>query len=69
MRKVMRIWLRRILQEPVAVQGFIQTLLPLLVVFGLLKLNEAQLGALCAFTAAFLSFITRMHVTPLKNLR
>jgi hypothetical protein len=65
----MRLWTKRILEEPVVAQGLIQTFLPVLVVFGVLRLNQNQLGALYAFTAALLAFITRMHVTPRKVWR
>lgn len=63
-------WLiKQIKKEPVLFQGVIQTLFPLLIAFGLLNLSENQLGALYAFAAALLSFITRTQVTPLSDPR
>jgi hypothetical protein len=63
-------WLfKQIRQEPVLFQGLIQALFPVLVAFGVLQLQESQLGALYAFTAALLSFLTRSQVTPLSNPR
>jgi hypothetical protein len=63
-------WLfKQIKQEPVLFQGLIQALFPVLVAFGVLQLQDSQLGTLYAFTAALLSFLTRIQVTPLSNPR
>lgn len=63
-------WLfKQIRQEPVLFQGLVQALFPVLVAFGVLQLQESQLGVLYAFTAALLSFLTRTQVTPLSNPR
>ncbi len=59
----------QIKQEPVMFQMVIQTLLPLLVAFGVVTLSEQRLGAIYAFAAALLSFVARTQVTPLANPR
>jgi hypothetical protein len=64
LQKIMRVWIRRILEEPVAIQTAIQTFLPLLVAFGVVQFDEKQLGALSAFIIAISSLVTRAHVTP-----
>lgn len=62
--------LQQIRQEPVLFQGVIQSLFPLLTTLGIFnQLQDNQLGALYAFTAALLSFLTRTQVTPLANPR
>ncbi|NJM59326.1 MAG: hypothetical protein HC849_02560 [Oscillatoriales cyanobacterium RU_3_3] len=61
--------LKQIRQDPVLFQGLIQALFPVLVTFGVLQLQDSQLGVLYAFTAALLSFLTRTQVTPLSNPR
>jgi uncharacterized membrane protein YjjP (DUF1212 family) len=64
------IWIiDQIRQEPVLFQGVIQAFFPVLIAFGILKLQEEQLGVLYAFTASLLAFLTRIHVTPLSNPR
>ncbi len=61
-------WLfKQIKEEPVLFQMVIQTLLPLLVALGFLRLSEERLGAIYAFAAALLSFFTRTQVTPVSN--
>lgn len=57
----------QIRQEPVLFQGVVQAFFPVLISFGIIKLQENQLGTLYAFTAALLAFITRIHVTPISN--
>ncbi len=59
---------QKIKQEPVLFQGLIQALLALLIAFGL-KLEPGKMGAILAFSAAVLSFLTRQVVTPSANPR
>jgi hypothetical protein len=49
--------------EPVAAQGMMQTTLALVCAFGL-GLTAYQIGAILAFSAAVLTFVTRRLVTP-----
>ena len=53
----------RIRTEPVLVTGFLQTVLGLLLAFGV-NLSPEQTGAVLAVTAAALAFIARKQVTP-----
>jgi hypothetical protein len=53
-------------QEPVLFQGLIQAALSLSIAFGT-DLSGEKIGAILAFTAALLSFVTRTQVTPLVN--
>jgi hypothetical protein len=50
-------------KEPVAFQAVVQTGLALSVAFGT-SLSSGQVGAIMAFTAALLAFITRRAVNP-----
>lgn len=52
--------------EPVALQGLLQAGLALAMAFGL-NLDAHKQGAILAFTAALLGFITRQVVTPVAN--
>lgn len=58
----------RVKEEPVAFQGVVQTGLALGIAFGL-NISTEALGAIVAFSAALLSFLTRTQVTPLANPR
>jgi hypothetical protein len=58
--------LRYIREEPVLCQALVQAALALLVAFGT-HLSPSQVGALVAFSAAFLSVLTRSQVTPIAN--
>jgi len=56
----------QIQREPVLFQGLIQAGLSLVVAFGT-DLDPGVIGALVAFSAAALSFLTRTQVTPVTN--
>ncbi len=60
--------LRYIREEPVMCQALVQAALALLVAFGT-HLSTSQVGALVAFSAAFLSVLTRSQVTPVASPR
>lgn len=63
-------WLfKQIRQEPVLFQALLQSFFLVLIAFGNLKLQDNQVTALYAVSAAFLSFITRTQVTPISNPR
>ena len=55
-------------EEPVGLQGVIQSGLALGIAFGLNISNEAM-GAILAFSAALLTWVTRSRVTPMSNPR
>ncbi len=59
---------QKIKEEPVLFQGLLQAFLALLMAFGL-KLDATKIGAILAFSAAVLSFVTRQVVTPTANPR
>lgn len=50
-------------REPVLVYGLVQTILALVLAFGV-DLDTAETGAILAVTAAVLALITRSKVTP-----
>ncbi len=50
-------------REPVMFLAVVQTLIALVVAFGL-KLTPEQIGAVLAFTSAVLGLIARSQVTP-----
>lgn len=50
-------------REPALAMGLVQTLLALLLAFGL-DLTGEQVGAVTAASAAVLSFVVRSKVTP-----
>lgn len=50
-------------REPVMVYGLVQTILALILAFGV-DLSTQQTGAILAVTAAVLALITRSKVTP-----
>lgn len=58
----------QIQREPVLFQGLIQAGLSLAVAFGT-NLDAEVIGALVAFSAAVLSFLTRTQVTPMTSLQ
>ncbi len=55
--------INQIKEEPVAFQGLIQVALALGLSFGL-NLSNIQVGAILAFSAAVLAFLTRKVVSP-----
>ena len=55
----MTLWNR----EPALILAFLQTVLALVLAFGL-NLSEEQVGAILAASAAFLGLVTRSQVTP-----
>lgn len=55
--------LTRIKNEPALALGFVQTVLGLVLAFGL-DLSNEQVGAIMAVTAAVLALVTRSQVTP-----
>lgn len=57
--------LTRIKNEPALALGFVQTVLGLVLAFGL-DLSNEQVGAIMAVTAAALALVTRSQVTPVK---
>jgi uncharacterized membrane protein YjjP (DUF1212 family) len=59
--------IKQIKQEPVMFQGLLQALLALLAGFGIIKIDQSQMGLIFAFTASLLAFLTRQAVTPLVN--
>ena len=52
--------------EPALVMGLVQTVLALLLAFGL-DLTDNQLGAILAVTAALLALVTRAKVVPFRQ--
>src|SRR6266496_5286126 len=54
--------------EPVHLQGFVQTVLALVVAMGF-QLTTNQTGAMLAVSASFLSLLTRQQVTPMARPR
>jgi hypothetical protein len=68
MQSVLSNLARNIKQEPVMFQGLVQATLGLFLAFGL-KLSPQQIGGILAFSAAFLSWVTRIQVTPLMAPR
>lgn len=52
--------------EPVMTQAVIQAFLAMLLSFGI-HLTSEQVGAIMAFTAAFLAIIVRSKVTPVNK--
>jgi hypothetical protein len=54
-------------QEPVQVQGLLQTLFGVAVVLGWMKLEPTQVGAILAVSASFLALVAKTQVTPLAN--
>lgn len=55
--------LDRIKNEPALALGLVQTVLGLVLAFGL-DLSNEQVGAIMAVTAAVLALVTRSQVTP-----
>lgn len=55
-----------ILKEPVYTQALVVSAIALGTAFGL-QWNGAQVGAVSAFSAAFLAFLTKQAVTPLAS--
>ena len=55
--------LERIDREPVLITGLVQTLVALVVAFGV-PLTQVQAGAILAATAAVLAIVCRGRVTP-----
>lgn len=55
------IWKR----EPALILGFVQTVLALVLAFGV-ELDTEQVGAILAVTAAVLAVVTRQQVTPTR---
>lgn len=53
-------------REPVLVQGVVQTVLALVLAFGV-DLSNEQVGAILAVTAAVLALVTRQTVTPVNG--
>lgn len=58
--------LDRIRNEPALVSGFVQTVLALVVAFGL-NLSTEQTAAILAVTAAGLALLVRSKVTPVDG--
>lgn len=58
--------LDRIRNEPALVSGFVQTILALVVAFGL-NLSTEQTAAILAVTAAGLALFVRSKVTPVNG--
>lgn len=54
----------RVQQEPALTLGVVQAAIALLVAFGA-ELSPEQVGAIVAFSATVLSWVTRSNVTPL----
>jgi hypothetical protein len=52
--------------EPVLVSGLVLAFISLLIAFGIHLSNE-QVGAIMAFLAAALAFVTRAFVTPVAK--
>ena len=50
-------------REPVALQAFVQTVLAMLVGFGILRWNDDQIGFVLAVTAAGLGLLARSAVS------
>lgn len=57
---------RLITREPVRTQGVVQAFVALLTAFGL-QWSAEQVGAVMAFTAVLLAWVTREMVTPVKT--
>ena len=53
----------RIRREPALVTGLVAATIALVISFGL-ELSKEQVGAILAFVAAILAFVTRSQVTP-----
>jgi hypothetical protein len=53
-----------LLREPAAVGTLVASILPLLVLFDVLSLSEAQIAALVVFVNALVGFGVRLSVTP-----
>lgn len=64
-RAVKAVW-DLILQEPVYTQALVVAAIAMGTAFGL-GWNGAQVGAVSAFSAALLAFLTKQAVTPLAN--
>ena len=64
-RAIGAVW-GRILEEPVYTQGLVVAGIAAGTAFGL-GWNGAQVGAVSALSAAFLSWLTRRAVTPVAN--
>lgn len=58
----MKLWNR----EPVAFLAMIQTVLGLVLAFGI-SLSQEQVGAIMAAAAAVLGFLARTQVSPTQN--
>lgn len=58
--------MNRLLREPALVAGFVQSLLVLLVVFGV-DLSDEQVAAILTLTSAVLALVTRSLVSPIKG--
>ena len=58
--------LTRIQQEPVMLQGIVQTALGLAVSFGT-KLSSQEIAGILALSASILSFVTRSQVAPITS--
>lgn len=59
---------RLVRKEPVMFQGVLQASIALLAAFGM-SMSVEQVGAVLAFTAAVLTFVTRSQVTPVADPR
>lgn len=53
-------------KEPALIAGFVQTVLGLLLAFGV-DLTQEQVGAILAVTAAVLALLVRNAVSPKEN--
>lgn len=58
----MSLWHR----EPALILGLVQSVLALVLAFGV-ELSEEQVGAILAVTAALLAVVTRSRVTPTER--
>jgi hypothetical protein len=56
--------LKRVAQEPALVGGFVTTILPALVVLGVVTLNEQQIAAVLVIVNAIVALSVRLLVTP-----
>ena len=65
-RRIARAIVALILREPVYTQALVVAGIAMGTAFGL-QWNGAQVGAVSAFSAAFLAFLTRQVVTPLSE--
>jgi hypothetical protein len=59
----MKLWNR----EPVAVLALVQTILGVVLAFGL-TLSQEQVGAIMAAAAAVLGFVARTQVSPVSSI-